>query len=559
MRVFQKIIQSLGWVALIAGTCSAQNIQSFPAAYSAYSVTSGPDGALWLTPSSASPSFAIGRMTVAGAFSQFSLPAGYLPGGPIVTGPDGALWLVIFSATDDAADTAIARMTTSGVTTEYLLDQTDGVVDMTVGPDGAIWLAEGDRIGRLTTAGSYSNFSIGSYFPTGITAGGDGNLWFTAISARGVSVIGRITPAGVVTEYPFSGEVNILAVKPITAGPDGAVWFTVYAALGNGLPEIGRISPSGVISTYSIPNTSAYNFGESSISSSPDGGLWFTGNGAIGRITTSGTATVYPLNTSAFATYAGAIGLTITPGPDGAMWFASYGNNSVGRATISNAAPGPNISQILPNPITTGSAATPLRILGTALTGTAASPCTGPAETVTWNGTALAMASASLTEIDVTVPASLLATPGNFSVTVSVQEISGTTCQNLMASSTVQVTGPAKVASVTNLSAAPNPAIAGQSVMLTATVSPAVATGTITFSDGSTSLGNATLSAGSATLPATFAFGNHTLTAAYSGSSTYAASISAGLNVQVNATVGATTTSLTAAPASQVLGSPSDA
>jgi uncharacterized protein (TIGR03437 family) len=542
-------------LAAAAGNCAAQNFQSFPAPYSAYSVVAGPDGAMWLTPNISSPNYQIGRLTTTGQFSEFALPAGYLPGGPIVTGPDGALWIQVFSATDNAADTAIARMTTSGISTQYVFDETDGIVDMTVGPDGAIWLAEDDRIGRITTAGAYSHFSIGSYYPTGITAGADGNLWFPAINAQGVSILGRITPAGVVTTYPFSGEVPYLAVKPIAAGPDGAIWFTIYALSGSGLPAIGRISTSnGVISTYSIPDTSAYDLSESSIAASPDGGLWFTGNGAVGRITTAGTASVYPLNTSLFSTYAGATGLAITAGPDGAMWFAVYGNNSVGRVTLGT--PSPVISQISPDTIAAGSPATPLRIIGSALAGSSAPPCSGSAESVTWNGTALTITSASAGEIDVTVPVNLLTTVGNFTVAVSVNQISGSACQNLMTSATVQVTASTLTATATQLAASANPAVAGQMVMLTATITPTPASGTVTFYDGTTSLGVTNVSAGAAGLTTAFTFGAHSLTAAYSGNATFAASTSAPVNLQVTAALTATSTSLTAVPASQISGDP---
>jgi len=553
MRGFHKDV--LLWMALSAGICGAQTIQSVPAPYSAYSIVTGPDAALWLTPTLVSPSFAVGRLTTAGAFSQFALPAGYFPGGPIVTGPDGNLWLQIFSANDDAADTAIASLTTAGVATLYVYEQTDGVVDMTVGPDGAIWLAEVDRIGRLTTSGSYTHFLIGNYYPTGITTGADGNLWFLAINAAGASAVGRITPAGVVTTFPFSGEVPIYAVKPITAGPDGAVWFMTYASQGAGSPVIGRITSAGVISTYSIPDTGTYNFSESSIAASPDGGLWFTGNGAIGRITTSGTATVYPLNTNSFATYAGGTGLAITVGPDGAMWFAVDGDNAVGRATLSNAA-SPIISQITPSTIPTGSSATALRILGSGLAGSSSSPCSGSAETVTWNGTSLAISSAVAGEIDVTVPASLLTASGSFTVVVSVQQISGSSCQSLTASGTVQVTGPSRTATTTQMTASPNPAVAGQSVTLTASISPLAAAGTVAFFDGANSLGSVPVSAGAAALSTTFTFGNHSLTATYSGNSTFATSTSAAVNLQVNGSVASTTTSLTALPASQTFGSP---
>src|SRR5207302_5303714 len=49
-------------------------------------------------------------------------------------------------------------------------------------------------------------------------------------------------------------------------------------------------------------------------------------------------------------------------------------------------------------------------------------------------------------------------------------------------------------ATSTGLTSSPNPSTFGQSVALTATVSPSSATGTVTFKDGSTSLGTGTLS-----------------------------------------------------------------
>src|SRR5207237_9172797 len=49
-------------------------------------------------------------------------------------------------------------------------------------------------------------------------------------------------------------------------------------------------------------------------------------------------------------------------------------------------------------------------------------------------------------------------------------------------------------ATSTGLTSSPNPSTFGQSVALTATVSPSAATGTVTFKDGSTSLGTGTLS-----------------------------------------------------------------
>jgi hypothetical protein len=103
-----------------------------------------------------------------------------------------------------------------------------------------------------------------------------------------------------------------------------------------------------------------------------------------------------------------------------------------------------------------------------------------------------------------------------------------------------------KASTTTTLSSSLNPATAGQSVTLTANVSTAgsvAATGTVTFFDGSTSIGTASLVCGVATLSTSFsAAGTHSLTARYSGDTANATSTSAALNEVVNAV---TTASIT--------------
>jgi parallel beta-helix repeat protein len=103
-----------------------------------------------------------------------------------------------------------------------------------------------------------------------------------------------------------------------------------------------------------------------------------------------------------------------------------------------------------------------------------------------------------------------------------------------------------KASTTSTLSSSLNPATVGQSVTLTANVSTAgsvAATGTVTFFDGSTSIGTASLVSGVATLSTSFsAAGTHSLTARYSGDTANAASTSAALNEVVNAV---TTASIT--------------
>ena len=87
----------------------------------------------------------------------------------------------------------------------------------------------------LVAAQSFIEFPFptrsGSGWSWRITAGPDGNLWFTE---QYRNTIGRMTPAGVVTEFPV--PTRNAAPAGITTGPDGNLWFTQRHG-------IGRITP----------------------------------------------------------------------------------------------------------------------------------------------------------------------------------------------------------------------------------------------------------------------------------------------------------------------------
>jgi len=87
------------------------------------------------------------------------------------------------------------------------------------GPDGALWFTEssGEKIGRVTTSGSVSEFPItsppdpfGNSVPVGIAAGPEGALWFTEFHT---GAIGRSTTAGSMTTFD----------NPQDGGPQGIV------------------------------------------------------------------------------------------------------------------------------------------------------------------------------------------------------------------------------------------------------------------------------------------------------------------------------------------------
>jgi sugar lactone lactonase YvrE len=112
-----------------------------------------------------------------------------------------------------------------------------------------------------------------------------------------------------------------------------------------------------------------------------------------------------------------------------------------------------------------------------------------------------------------------------------------------------------KLSTTTGLTSSPNPSTVGASVTLTATVTPAAATGSVQFFDGSTLLGSANLSSGQGQLTTTaLPPGTNSLTATYAGDANDAASSSSATLQTVNKL--STTTSLTSSPNPSTFGGP---
>jgi virginiamycin B lyase len=116
-----------------------------PKGYKAGSITRGPDGNMWFAiDRSSSPLYAcsqIGRITPDGLITEFDLPGcEYRSPMYIAPGPDGNVWLT-------AGSTRIYSITPTGDVHEYELDRSAG--DLTQGPDGALWFASANSIGRL--------------------------------------------------------------------------------------------------------------------------------------------------------------------------------------------------------------------------------------------------------------------------------------------------------------------------------------------------------------------------------------------------------------------------
>jgi streptogramin lyase len=170
-------------------------------------------------------------------------------------------------------------------------------------------------VGRITTAGVATQYPTGSGgFLSGMAVGPDGNLWFNEVD---VFKVAKMTTGGALTEYtnpngPSAQEVGI------AAGPDGNMWVT--DAAGN---IVWKVTTGGAFTAFHLP---APNRGATAITLGADGNLWFAEGSAnqIGRMTPTGTLTEFSIPTS----NAGVAGLAM--GADGNVWFTEAGANQLG-------------------------------------------------------------------------------------------------------------------------------------------------------------------------------------------------------------------------------------
>lgn len=301
-------------------------------------IVNGPDGALWLTDGDG-----IFRLSTAGHWLHYPLPPdgqSYPHGRGILglaVGPDHAVWF-----TESVAG-RIGRIAPDGAITEFPLPAGRTPEHITSGPDGALWYTEfAHRIGRITLSGEVTEFVLPPCAPSctnhpgGITTGPDGAIWFTNL---GDSSIWRMTTGGALTRYgPFVVQVGL-----ITAGPDGALWFTGPDTAGPN-DHIGRITTAGTMTAFPLPiyprpTFNGYNnLGPSAITTGPDGALWFTASrvNLIGRITTGGVVSYHELPPAADTTDVW-VTRSITTGPDNALWVANRDGTAgvVVRAALS--------------------------------------------------------------------------------------------------------------------------------------------------------------------------------------------------------------------------------
>jgi streptogramin lyase len=376
---------------------------------------------------------------------------------------------------------------------------------ITAGPDGNLWFTDDlhASIGRITPQGSVQQFSAGISKGVrfgDIAAGPDGNVWFTEPN---LSRVGRIAPSGAVDEFRFASNLQFTPTS-ITAGSDGNLWMT-----DSNDYRICQMTPQGKTS-FKTTNTNFLVY-PSEIVAGPDGNLWFTrtAGGAIGRLTTSGAATDFTVTT---------IGRThlnsLVAGRDGNLWYVDYPDR-IGRITPAGAMKElPLPPGVLADRLTAG----PDGNLWFTEPGSNTIGRLTPQGVETQFSTGI---SASSGLADITV-----GPDGNLWFTEALGKRIGRV-QGLQAATATQLSATA--------------AAAGQPAILTAVVTTTarwqgLPTGTVMFRDGAVPLGTATLSGGTAVLvTGALSAGTHTYTATYVGSTAFVGSTSAAVSVRIQA------------------------
>ena len=315
--------------------------------------------------------------TSTAALSEY--PAGVGPGAgngafpqEVAVGADGNLWytdgasgVYTFSTTNLAAVPCPSSPQSPAVGCA-VSDNAVAPTGIVAGPDGALWFTQSEggnprdgrsyfqaSIGRLTTSGAYSAYPVpasASSVPglDAITAGPNGNLWFTETA---IARIGEITPkpaSPVIHEFalPAGDRLATGVGSPVTsadtiaARPGNDIWFTEQ-----GSNAIGVMSTSGaLLKKFTVPNSnlSPTPLG---ITEGANATMWFTENGAnqVASITADGKITLYPLPSAASGQQ------SIVYGPDGNLWFTENTgvasiDPSTGKVTVyraHTADPGP--------------------------------------------------------------------------------------------------------------------------------------------------------------------------------------------------------------------------
>ncbi len=290
-----------------------------------------------------------------GMLKQFKVPTANSEPRAIANGSDGNRWFTEGTSFTNAPPT-IGRVTPAGAVTEFPVDCNGCIItDIVQGPDGVLYFTSNNPIlGRITTAGAqlgsvdipnsnavagnlavhgselwftdFNNDSLWRYGistaqftqfpltvqPADVVVDDTGGVWFTSPDD---GTVNRLDPAtGTFATFPVPDG---LSPREITIATDGQIWFT-----SRFVPQgVGRLDPAtGVVTTFVTPS----NPGPEGIAAGPDGAVWFTQTtkGNIARIDNTGAITEAKA-------VKGSQPFGITVAPDGDPWYTMFAADKI--------------------------------------------------------------------------------------------------------------------------------------------------------------------------------------------------------------------------------------
>ena len=372
-----------------------------------------------------------------------------------------------------------------------------------------------------------------------ITATYTGDTNYNTATASMVQTVNKATPTvTVTTSGPSNFGSSVTITATITTGATGAITFTSGGlTLGSGTISGGKVTitttvlPVGTDTiTASYPGDTNYNPATGTTTQVVSKGtttMTLTSSlnpSTVGQsVTFTATLPTTATGTVTFMNGATALGTatlnngtatvstsTLPAGSDPitATYSGDASNNAANASltqTVNKATPAMTLTSSV-NPSSINQSVTLIATLPLTVTGT-----------VTFTNGSTVIGTSNVNNGSAAVTTSTLPV-GSDAITAT---YSGDSNNNTATASLTQTVNGTP--STITLTSSLNPSTVNQSVTFTATV-PSAATGTVTFSNGSTVLGTSNVSSGTASVStSTLPVGSDTITAAYSGNSTYAA------------------------------------
>lgn len=147
-------------------------------------LTTGPDGAIWVAASQF-----VDRYVIGGTVTAYDVPSTHGPNpytiDSITPGPDGNIWFTEETLNGGARISKIGRVTMAGAITEFTVPSAYSAFDARPGPDGNVWFIDAldlSVLGTISPTGDLHFYHVvnGERGIDDLIPSNDGNFWITA-------------------------------------------------------------------------------------------------------------------------------------------------------------------------------------------------------------------------------------------------------------------------------------------------------------------------------------------------------------------------------------------